>query len=268
MAHAYRPIDQRIARAIIEEATERAERDENGCLIWPDRLDANGYGITAWGGFRAHRLAYVAAYHDPGALMVRHEKCGNPSCFDYEHLAEGDAAANNEDTRRMGRHRPKRALTNDQAAHAADLVNDGMTVTAVAAAMGVGQSTLTRHLDGLLDAGVNASRHLRKVSDEDVLAARHDLAAKRATIRQISDRLGISWPAAQKMVQGRTYEHVGGPLAPRSPGAKLSKRERIEARRLRVAGLHPEHIAARLGATRAAVDAALVLGKESSRNDG
>lgn len=260
-----RPIDQRIAKAIIEEATERAVRSgPHDCLIWPDKIGHGGYGVTAWfDGVRAHRIAYTAAYHDPGPLLVRHAVCGNPPCFDWRHLAEGTDADNNADTIRMGRHAGtlRKVLDDDRAKLAADLVNRGMTMADAAEVFGVGQTTLTRYVAPYLDPSVTSGRHARKVTDEDVLAARHDLAAKRATIRQISDRLGISWPAAQKMVQGRTYEHVGGPLAPRSPGAKLSKRETIEARRLRVAGLHPEHIAARLGATRAAVDAVLDLRK-------
>lgn len=210
MSH-HRSIDQRIARAIIEEATERAVRSgQHNCLIWPDRLDANGYGVSAhYGGFRAHRLAWAAAHADPGDLLVRHERCGNPSCFDHEHLAVGTDADNAADRVRMGRSNPQRAITQEVAEEAAALVNGGATVRAVARQLGIGQSTLSRHLAGMLDPSVNAARHLRKASDADVLAARLDYSNGRATMAEIRDRLGMSWPAVWKMIRGETYRHVG-----------------------------------------------------------
>lgn len=212
MSSSHRPIDQRIARAIIAEATERAVRDgPHGCLIWPDAFGHGGYGVTNWGGHRAHRLAYTAAYHDPGPLMVRHVVCGNPPCFDYLHLAEGTAADNNADTVRMGRHAGtlRKVLDDERAKFAADLINRGMTIVDAAEFVGVGASTLTRYVQPYLDASVTSGRHARKVTDADVLAARRDYSSGAATLRQISDRLRISWPAAQKMVKGETYKHVG-----------------------------------------------------------
>lgn len=219
MPHKHPPkkLDQRIAKAIVEEATERATRSgPHGCLIWPDRLAADGYGVTAWGGHRAHRLAWAAEHGDPGPLMVRHEVCGNRACFDHTHLAVGTAADNNADTRRMGRHHGPslRVFTPEMAEEAAALVNGGRAVADVAAELNIGYGTLYRAIKPLLNASISPARHARKVSDDDVLRARRDLADGTATIRQISNRLGISWPSAQKMVQGRTYTHVGGPLAP------------------------------------------------------
>lgn len=219
MAHKYPPkrLDQRIAAAIVEEATERAVRSgPHGCLIWPDRVEGGGYGVTAWGGHRAHRLAWTAVHGDPGPLMVRHEVCGNRACFEVAHLSVGTAADNNADTRRMGRHGGQvlKVFTPESAAAAAALVNGGRPVADVAAELNVGYGTLYRAIAPLLDPSITPARHARKVADEDVLRARLDLAAGRATIRQIADRLGISWPSAQKMVQGRTYTHVGGPHAP------------------------------------------------------
>lgn len=217
--HPTKPIDQRIARAIVEEATERAERSgPHNCLIWPDRLDANGYGVTAWlGGVRSHRLAYSAAYHDPGDLMVRHEKCGNPSCFDYLHLSEGTAADNMADTIRMGRHSNKPSvMTAEMTAEAVALIDEGYSITAVASTLGVGFGTVQRAVKGKKDPTITTGRHVRKVSDDDVLRSRREFAAGHASMREIADTLGISWPAAQKMIQGRTYKHIGEAI----PGAK------------------------------------------------
>ena len=219
MSHKYqhKPLDQRIARAIIEEATERAERrGEHNCLIWPDKIADDGYGVTVWGGHRAHRLAWAAKHGDPGPLMVRHEVCGNRACFDHEHLSTGTAADNNADTRRMGRHpgQSLKVFSDEMAAQAAAMVNGGLSISEVAARLNVGFGTVQRAVAPLLDPGVTPGRHARKVTDDDVLTARYDLAAGRATIADIRKRLGISWPAAQKMVQGRTYTHVGGPRAP------------------------------------------------------
>lgn len=216
--HPTRPIDQRIARAIIEEATERAVRSgPHNCLIWPDRLDANGYGVSAWSGHRAHRLAYAAAHHDPGPLMVRHVVCGNPSCFDWEHLAEGDAAANMADTVRMGRHGNQhiRVLDEEATTEIVRRVNAGAKLADVSHDLGIGYGTVARAVAGRLDPSITPARDARKLTDADVLRARTELARGTASIKGIADRLGISWPTAQKMVQGRTYKHVGGPLAPR-----------------------------------------------------
>lgn len=219
-----RPIDQRIARAIIEEATERASRDgRHNCLIWPDRIGSGGYGVTGWGGHRAHRVAWAAVHGDPGELMVRHVVCGNAACFDISHLDVGTAADNNEDTRRMGRHASQhlRLLTEDAKTAAVDLVNSGHSIAAVAKMFDVGSSTIQRAVAGKLDPTVTTGRHARKVRDEDVLRARKDFG-NGTTIRDIADRLGISWPAAQKMIQGRTYGHIGGA----HPGA-ASRKERV-----------------------------------------
>lgn len=231
MAHKYppKPLDQRIARAIVEEATERAKRSgPHGCLIWPDKIGGDGYGVTAWGGHRAHRLAWTAEHGDPGRLMVRHEVCGNRACFDHAHLSVGTAAENNADTRRMGRHGGQSLKVFDEATarRAADMVNSGRHVADVAAEINVGYGTLYRAIQPYLSPSISPSRDARKVSDEDVLRARKDLAAGRSTIRQIADRLGISWPSAQKMVQGRTYAHVGGPL---DPPPKRADRDAVRA---------------------------------------
>jgi len=205
-----RPIDKGIAVAIIAEATPRAVRSgPHDCLIWPDRIDQAGYGSTGWAGLRAHRVAWTAAHEDPGPLLVRHVVCGNRACFDHEHLALGTDADNAADTSRMGRHNPRRVMTDEVAQEAAARVNAGETINDVAASLNVGHATLARYVKPYLDPSVTTSRHARKVTDEDVLAARLDYTHGRATMQQIKDRLGISWPAAQKMVQGRTYRHVG-----------------------------------------------------------
>lgn len=213
MAHKHPPkkLDQRIARAIVEEATERAVTDDNGCLIWPDKFCTGGYGVTAWGGHRAHRLAFTAAHHDPGPLMVRH-LCGNRSCFNADHLAEGTAADNMADTIAMGRHSNQHKaplMTPDKVAVAIGLIDDGYSISVVAEMMNVGYGTIQRATAGKVDPTITGGRHARKVVDGDVLRARRDVASGTATIREVADRLGISWPAAQKMIQGRTYRHVG-----------------------------------------------------------
>jgi len=91
----------------------------------------------------------------------------------------------------------------------ADLINSGHSISTVAGMMNVGFGTIQRATAGKVDPTITGGRHARKVVDDDVLRARRDITSGTATIREIADRLGISWPAAQKMVQGRTYRHVG-----------------------------------------------------------
>lgn len=71
-----------------------AQRDRNGCLIWPGDLDRYGYGRMR---FRthdgrsavtgAHRMAVIVASAEPlpVGLVVDHI-CGNRSCVESTHL--------------------------------------------------------------------------------------------------------------------------------------------------------------------------------------
>lgn len=62
------------------------------CWVWPNRVDAKGYGVTYWGrrNWRVHRLAWKLSR---GLLSsedwVLH-RCDNPPCFNPDHLFLGD----------------------------------------------------------------------------------------------------------------------------------------------------------------------------------
>lgn len=84
---------------------------EGGCWEWIGPVDQDGYGCftASFNGVkyaRAHRFSW--AFHSlapiPKGMMVCHS-CDNPRCVNPEHLWLGDAADNNGDRARKGRHK-------------------------------------------------------------------------------------------------------------------------------------------------------------------
>lgn len=194
----------------MDDALPRAKR-VGSCIVWPDAIQKNsGYGITAWNGARAHRIAFVDAWKiDPGQAVIRH-MCGNRACVNYLHLLAGEDEDNHDDTTKMGRRRADKRLTFEQEEQVLALSREGYRQADIAVMFGVGQSNISRVCQRLDPGGarIREGKAKRHASDEDVLLARRDYTAGRATIREIADRLGMSWPSAQKMIQGRTYQHV------------------------------------------------------------
>jgi len=89
----------------------RTRKDENGCLIWKDSIDWDGYGHTWIDGRTVNVHRFIAA-HVAGLTLnnlnrhdiVRHT-CDNPSCINPEHLIIGTASENMQDASNKGRTR-------------------------------------------------------------------------------------------------------------------------------------------------------------------
>jgi len=74
------------------------------CLPCALSTNGDGYGQLKVNGrhFSAHRLAFTLAYGDPVGAVVRH-LCGNPSCVNPFHLAQGGHLENAADRDAHGR---------------------------------------------------------------------------------------------------------------------------------------------------------------------
>lgn len=85
-------------RYLVEAITSPSE----SCMLWPYMLDEHKYGKIIYNGkkVRVHRLVMILL-HGHQDLDVLHG-CGNPSCFNPDHLRYGTAKENLEDARQHG----------------------------------------------------------------------------------------------------------------------------------------------------------------------
>jgi hypothetical protein len=129
----------------------------DGCWEWTGMLSSDGYGRLRIGmgraHFRAHRISYFLAFGtDPGGMLVCHS-CDNPKCVRPGHLFLGSPGDNAADKVAKGRHRwgaaggaknPNAKMGEDQAREVVTMLLAGMTNTAIAAALPVGHSLVSR----------------------------------------------------------------------------------------------------------------------------
>ena len=141
----YRPIAERFAEKI------RVNR-ETGCWEWTGSRLKAGYGQLGKekgaGLMLAHRYSYEQNVGPIPAGMIVCHRCDNPPCCNPEHLFLGDHGANMKDMERKGR---GRILTAAQVDEALRLWKGGMSLTKVAAHMGVARMTVTRALEKALE---------------------------------------------------------------------------------------------------------------------
>lgn len=78
---------------------------ENGCIVWTQAKDTNGYGLFRLNGklWKSHRIAWIFKNGKiPEGLQVLH-KCDNPPCVNLDHLFLGTARENIDDMMSKGR---------------------------------------------------------------------------------------------------------------------------------------------------------------------
>lgn len=76
----------------------------NQCWVWRAGKYASGYGQfkTRGKSYKAPRIAFTLAYHDPGQLNALH-RCDNRACCNPRHVWLGTLSDNNKDRARKGR---------------------------------------------------------------------------------------------------------------------------------------------------------------------
>ena len=123
-----------------------SEEDANGCWIWQQSSDKDGYGKIVVDGVlkRAHRLSYETFVGEiPDGLYVLH-RCDVRNCVNPQHLFLGTHQDNMDDMNSKGRNGRYR-LTEDQITHIEYLVNNTIqTHKTIGLWCGVSTSTVSK----------------------------------------------------------------------------------------------------------------------------
>ncbi len=133
----------------------RSNQYPEHCVIWPGKLDKDGYGCLWAGKYkRAHRVFYSLFLGEiPSGMVVRHT-CDTPACVNPAHLEVGTQTENIGD--RVRRKRTAHGTKSGQAKLNADQVRairNGMSRDEAIAAFGIKKSCYyrTRNGEGYLD---------------------------------------------------------------------------------------------------------------------
>ena len=128
------------------------------CWLWTGTLDKDGYGVIQDANrghqFRAHRLAYELAHGPtPNGVCVLH-RCDTPACCNPSHLWLGTQTDNGRDKVTKKRHpfgeRHGRAKITDKDVRTIRASYPAMSQTAIAAAYGLHQTTVSDIIHGIL----------------------------------------------------------------------------------------------------------------------
>lgn len=77
-------------RTKVEIALDMVAARTSACVIWPGRVDRNGYGLARWDGNgkrAAHRVIYELITGSIPAGMTLDHLCFTPACINPDHLA-------------------------------------------------------------------------------------------------------------------------------------------------------------------------------------
>lgn len=94
-----------IERYVIDYFETKFDKTENGCWLWKQASDKDGYGSFKFKRkvYRAHRFSYMLYKGEiPDGMMVLH-KCDVRNCINPEHLFLGTAKDNAQDAAKKGR---------------------------------------------------------------------------------------------------------------------------------------------------------------------
>jgi hypothetical protein len=100
----------------------------SGCWLWGNSWNADGYGQVRWQGrmLTAHRVGYVLAKGDPGALDLDH-LCRVKACVNPAHLEPVTARVNTIRGVRFGRNEHNGQKTHCPRGHLYDISRHGVT---------------------------------------------------------------------------------------------------------------------------------------------
>lgn len=128
--------------------TSLLESDTDDCIEYPGYRNQSGYGLVRLRRPRrnvsAHRLAYERAIGAiPKQMNVCHH-CDNPPCCNPRHLFLGTQRDNLQDASRKGRVLGPRKLTETDLLKVRQLLDQGLTHSAISKKFNVSRSTISR----------------------------------------------------------------------------------------------------------------------------
>lgn len=138
----------------------------------------------------AHRVSWVIAFGDPGALFVLH-RCDTPLCVNPAHLWLGTHKDNSDDKVTKGRGRGASGDTNGSKTHPESFPR--------------GVSHYTKLRPEKITRGENC--HSAKLSNESVLEIKR-LLALGTKGKNLAEKYGVSRDAISCIKTGKTWRHL------------------------------------------------------------
>lgn len=226
--------------------------NDGECRVYASAADKDGYGLFQVHGYamRAHRVAWMLWRGEiPDGMFVLH-RCDNPPCCNPDHLFLGTSRDNIDDMLRKGRQakgerhgsRIHPGCSRWKPTHKFRLHPELIQPTAVAMR------------PELAARGERVA--VAKLTDSKVLELRERFAAGERNCCHLAEEYGVSDTCIKRIVSGRGWRHVGGPITDVDLPVgiyKLTPDDVRKIRRLASEGLLPRVIAEQFGVCRQSV---------------